>query len=290
MDWTVASGQGLVVRVSDSSETEVFPAFYAGYDRAFVLPDEKEERAGFVECLALNHGPVFERVSARFGAFRELVLAAEVDGVAVGGANVIVTPLPAWSVVTVHLNYVYVLPEARGRGLLRRLVDACRDVASALFPGVGPVVVFLELNDPSRLTAEQYASDSAASGVDQFDRIAIWARLGLRVVDFPYVQPPLSKAQEADDKLLLGVLADPAFRLPGALLGDHLERFFAISVLKTGTIESNLAASEQVSRCREIPEVALVDPVPHLDALRKESGAQRKGFRERLVELTRARG
>lgn len=248
MDIRFQSAHGLTVLASDDSASDTFATFYEGYDRAFTLPHEKESRAGFVECLALNRGPDFHRICGSLGPFRELVMVAEVDGMAVGGANFFATPLPACSVVTVNLNYLYVVPGSRGRGLARRMVDACRELTEWLFQGIGPVLIFLEMNDPLLLTAEQYERDSAVSGVDQFDRIVMGVRLGVRIVDFPYVQPPLSGTQEAGENLVYGLLADPPVRLTGAVLGAHLERFFAISVLKNGDVESNSQAAAQVRR------------------------------------------
>lgn len=279
------SAEGLAIRATDDSGSEAFTTFYEGYDRAFTLPDEKEDRDGFVDCLALNRGPAFRRICSRLGPFRELVMVAETDGKIVGGANLIIFPLREHAVVTLNLNYLYVLPGLRGRGLSRGLVGACREMAEWLFPGVGPVVLFLELNDPLLLTAEQYAQDSAAAGIDQFDRVMIWARLGVRIVGFPYVQPPLSETQHADGKLMLGLLADPAFRLTAGLLADHLERFFAISVLKNGDIETNGLAAAQVRECRSLDSIALLDPMPALDRLRQEIGSSGAGLRERLASV-----
>ncbi|HEX7309326.1 GNAT family N-acetyltransferase [Lentzea sp.] len=283
MDITFRSSRGLDVAASDDSAGSVFRAFYEGYDQAFTLPDEKESREGFVECMDLNRGPDFRRISARLGPFRELVVTAEIDGVPAGGANFLVTPLPDHAVVTLNLNYLFVRPGLRGRGLSRRLVDACRELAEWLFPCGGPVLVFLEMNDPLLITAEQYEQDSAVSGIDQFDRIAIWAKLGVRIVDFPYVQPPLSAAQEADGNLLYGLLADSPVELTGGLLADHLERFFAISVLKNGDVESNELAAEQVRTCRRIGSIGLLDPLPGLADLRQKVGTASNGIRRELV-------
>ncbi|PRY38018.1 GNAT family N-acetyltransferase [Umezawaea tangerina] len=284
MDTGFRSRKGLDVLVADDGASEVFTTFYEGYDQAFTLVDEKEERDGFVDCLALNHEPGYSRISARLGDFRELVVVAEIDGRTIGGANFLAAPLPGHAIVTMHLNYAFVLPGMRGRGLLRRLVDACREIAERLYPAAGPVVVFLELNDPLLLTAEQYAQDSAASGVDQFDRVAIWARLGVRVVDFPYVQPPLSDTQQPGGNLILAVLAEQDFELDGDLLADHLERFFAISVLKTGDLATNDLAAAQVRECRLLGPVALLDPLPALDDLRAQVGRTDVGVREQLAK------
>lgn len=43
---------GLTLATTDSGEGPVFEQFFEGYDRAFVLPDEKEDREGLATCLA----------------------------------------------------------------------------------------------------------------------------------------------------------------------------------------------------------------------------------------------
>lgn len=287
MEIRLRATRGLTIQASDSADDEVFPAFYAGYDRAFTLPEEKETRTGFEVCLGLNHGQRSAEISASLGAFREVVLVGRLDDEVVGGANVFVTPQTTHRVVTAALNYVYVLPGFRGRGLLRGIVQACCELGETLFPGIGPIVLFVELNDPLLLTEAEYEQDSAAAGVDQFDRVAIWARLGVRILDFPYVQPSLSPDQPADERLVLGVLAEPSFTLTGALLADHLERFFAISVRKTGEIAPDDLAAAQIRDARSRDLVPLLDPTHALPTLRTRIGKSDIGFRDQLAELLR---
>ncbi len=50
--------------------------------------------------------------------------------------------------------------------------------------GTAPAI-FIEQNDPLRLTAAEYAADTAHSGIDQVDLLAIWSRVGAEVLDFP---------------------------------------------------------------------------------------------------------
>jgi GNAT superfamily N-acetyltransferase len=265
--------ESLAIHMTDRADSEVFERFFAGYDRAFVLPDEKEGRDGLEECLALNHGTAHASLEARFGPFRELCLVADDgDGLPVGGANFIVMPSTraGTAIVTANLNYIYVDAEARGRGHLRQLLEAVMACAAGLFqPGHGLPLVFIEQNDPFRMSAESYERDTRAGGIDQLDRLRIWARLGARVVDFPYVQPALSDGQEADDSLIYSMLGSSASQLDAGVLHSHLRRFFGISVLKGRPLEADRVAASQLDWLEKMmaahTAIGLLDPAPLLD-------------------------
>ncbi len=255
--------------------------FYAGFDRAFVLPNEKETLEGIKQCLALNAGGEGARLAASWGRAREYVAVAEHRGSMVGGANFIVfatEPKDNGTTrrrILVHLNYIFVLPECRGNGYLREIIEAACSTAAVFAASNGGrlgrwlgfhawprPLVFIEQNDPYRLSADEYAADTAQAGIDQFSRIAVWAGLGARALDFDYVQPPLSADQEPDTNLVLAVLGSDRPSLPAALLKAHLERFFAISVLKgsdprsTPSANAQLEALDRAARAGE--EVALL--------------------------------
>lgn len=292
-------GEALRVRAS-TREDGVFERFHAAYDRAFVLANEKEDRAGFVECLALNHGDAATALAARYGPFREWVLVLEHGDALVGGGNLL-CHLQADAVgralgVDQNLNYVFVDAGHRGRGHLHDLVAAARAVARRSFPAalaageVLPDRVFMEINDPLRVSDADYAADTAATGLDQFDRVAIWARLGARLIDFPYVQPALSAGQAPAHDLLMAVLGAAGDELDACLLQRHLERFFGISVLKGADPSGNAEAAAQLracaAHCAAGRRLALLDPLPRLARLRAErerGGADpARGLRERL--------
>jgi len=287
----------LTLRTSDRGDGAVFDAFFAGYDRAFILPDEKEDEAGLRACLELNHGDARKTIEARYGPFVEWVALAEVNGAPVGGANLLATLVPdgcGGMQATANLNYVYLLPEARGRGLLRPLVAAVRGAVAARFREGGAPLLFLEQNDPFRMTAEDYVRDSEAAGIDQVDRLRIWARLGARIVDFPYVQPPLAPDRAPEDSLVYAVLGAPEDALSACVLGGHLRRFFAISVLKGAPIDTVAEVSRQLTAldadCQRGASVALLDPAPLLETLHgvpPQDGSG--GFRDRLVALEHRR-
>jgi GNAT superfamily N-acetyltransferase len=260
---------GLVITLSDASEGPVFERFFAGYDRAFVLPDEKEDIEGLKAALDLNHDREGAALAARYGPFRELCLIADdEDGTPVGGANFIAMPArSAPGVVTANLSYIYVDPEARGRGNLRRLVAAVRDAIAQVFAGTHGLLtplIFLEQNDPLAMSPEAYARDTEFTGLDQLDRLRIWSRLGARLIDFPYVQPPLSAQQEPDDALLYSVLGATGQSLDPRLLRDHLAGFFGISVLKGIPLDQDPTADRTMNSLDALAaagkSIELLDP------------------------------
>lgn len=246
---------GVRFRASSAPSGPVLDRFFEGYDQAFVLPNEKEDLAGFRQCLALNAGDEHARLVRRFGPFREMILVAEDDdGGLIGGANFICYPLPAapaatqGAVLSANLNYAYVTSSFRRRGHLKTLLDAVRETARRLFLSASQprLLLFLEMNDPMRLDAEAYALDSRHSGLDQMRRIEIWARLGTRIIDHAYAQPALSADRHPDDTLLYGVIGAPGPTLPACLLRGHLERYFGISVLKGRDPLADAAAGPQL--------------------------------------------
>lgn len=283
---------GLLVAATARPSSAVLPAFFAGYDRAFVLPNEKETLEGFAECLMLNEGQPYAALSTAYGAFRELVMVAHSpEGDMIGGANFIVYPL-ASGPSCLNLNYIYVMPEQRRKGRFAPLVRAVRETALAQFPspldtaagqGSPPEqpLIFIEQNDPLRMSPDEYERDTRYTGLDQVARIAIWAKLGARIVDFAYVQPALSESQAADFNLVYSVLGADGASLPACLLRDHLERFFAISVLKGRGLQSSPEAAAQVAEftalCRRGERVRLLDPTV---ALQRLGALQPRNFAE----------
>lgn len=242
-------------------------AFFEGYDRAFVLPNEKEKINGFHDCLSLNLPPVYERLAARHGPFREFVALAvdtnQAPEVTVGGANLICYPLRTEAgehFLVVNLNYIFVLPEHRRRGYFSRILKACEQLARGAFKPRGeapnpngiPLLMFMELNDPLLLDPRDYDMDTAHSGMDPLQRIRVWTKVGARIIDLPYVQPALSKTQAADHNLLLAVLGATGAKLPASLLRDHLKHFFSISVLKGRDVRDDADARTQMTILEEM--------------------------------------
>lgn len=277
--WTMTVGDALLVEATGDPDSPVLDRFFAGYDRAFVLPDEREELDGFRACLALN-----ESCRHRFGrTHMELVMTVRdgEGGALLGGANFLATAMPAipgHPPVAVALNYVFVEQAARGRGLSRCLLEAVGRLANRALgfsdEGQWPAL-FIEQNDPLLLSEQAYAADTARSGVDQVDRLRIWEKLGARLVDFPYVQPPLSAGQNADTSLAYAVVDFPGDRIAADFLHDHLESFFGISVLKGGDPADCPAAARQLGLLDAMAKageaVSLLPMRDALDRLQRDS-------------------
>jgi GNAT superfamily N-acetyltransferase len=254
-DISFLSPSGVRLDATSFPDSPIIDAFYSGYDRAFVLPDEKEGLAGFRDCLALNHGAERARLEARYGRFREYagLLVEDNAGATVGGANFIAFVHDGGAPrISIALNYIFVDGAHRGKGILRRALQtllAFAPHALGLDPAIVPSI-FIEQNDPLAMGAAEYARDSAHSGTDQFARLEIWTRMGARIIDHAYVQPPLSAAQAAEDGLLLAVMHYPGATMDACFLADHLERFFAISVLKGRALDSEPSAQTQIDALR----------------------------------------
>ncbi|MBY9066602.1 hypothetical protein K1X12_06805 [Hyphomonas sp. WL0036] len=230
------------------------PRFYAAYDAAFILPDEKEDLDGFCACLALNDGEAYERLSALYGPYREMVilLTEGANGPVLGAANFIAFAGNGAD-PTVSLSYIFVDASQRRRGLFGLLMHLVREEARDAFswpegPAPAPLI-FIEMNNPVKMNPEDYALDSDHAGLDQVDRLKIWERRGARLVGMEYRQPPLSDSQGSEDELLLGVIGSGgASSLPACRLAAHMRRFFGVTVLKGRAPESAPVAASQLAR------------------------------------------
>lgn len=273
IEWRTIADTGLDIALTDTGDGQVFERFFEGYDRAFVLPNEKEDADGFRACLALNHGAEKARLEREYGRFVELCLIARDSGDKsfVGGANFIAMEVAGddGPLVSANLNYIYVDAARRGKGYFGRLVRAVREAIRASLDWSGETLIFIEQNDPLHMSPEDYARDTAFTGLDQLDRMRIWAKQGAKVVDHPYVQPPLTPEAEPDDNLVYGVVSDRS-DISACTLRDHLRKFFGISVLKGEGVTKSREAREQLSAldamCAKGERIALLDATPFLGA------------------------
>lgn len=258
-------GDGVCLHVFTRSDDVRLLDFFAAYDAAFILEDEKEDLDGFKACLDLNDGAAYARLSGLYGPYREIVmmLTEGAAGPVLGAANFIAFAGDGEN-LTVSLSYIFVDAKQRSRGHFSRLMALVRSEAKAAFAWSGAPpdpLVFIEMNDPVNMSPEDYALDSAHAGLDQVDRLKIWERRGARILAMPYRQPPLSAQQTADSDLLLGVLDAKGDSLSACLMAQHMRRFFGVTVLKGADPAESPVAAEQLARldkaCVEGGEVAL---------------------------------
>lgn len=272
--FSLISASGLKIDASTNAGDGVFDDFYLDYDKAFVLENEKESYEGFTDCLALNGGDAFSRLVDQFGAFREFVIVVRntQTGARIGGANFIAFLLrrsvnSSDTLLSMNLNYVFINPAFRRGGFFKQLVSDLPDIALRLFAAANPhdlqikrsssgsrhpnisreLIMFIEQNDPYRMSRADYERDTQFTGLDQFARIGIWQRLGAKIVDFSYAQPPLTSKQSADVNLVCGVLGVRSEMLDACLFRSHLERFFGISVLKGADPMQEPTAAQQLA-------------------------------------------
>lgn len=304
---SLTSTSGLVIEATTSADDGLLEEFYRDYDGAFVLENEKEGYDGFAECLGLNAGDQYANLVGRYGPFREFVAVVRdaATGARLGGANFIIFPVSGAAarelVLSINLNYIFVNAQLRRKGIFRQLIADLPALAFRLYAETNStdlpkasrgarapqVYIFIEQNDPFRMSREDYDRDTELTGLDQVARIGLWSRLGARIVDFPYVQPPLSKDQDADDTLAYAVLGARDADLDACLLRAHLERFFGISVLKGADLSVEPTAAAQLSelaiRCKEKRRVLLLDGnVPVIESALAKTAKRPATLREAL--------
>jgi hypothetical protein len=305
---SLTSSSGLVIDATTTADDGLLEEFYCDYDDAFVLENEKEGYDGFAECLGLNAGEQYANLVGRYGPFREFVAIVRdpATGARLGGANFIIFPVSGANarelVLSINLNYVFVNAQLRRKGVFRQLMGDLPAVAFRLFAETNTAdlpaaqrtgarqpqaYIFIEQNDPFRMSHEDYDRDTQLTGLDQVARIGLWSRLGARIVDFPYVQPPLSKDQDADDTLAYAVLGARDADLDACLLRAHLERFFGISVLKGADLSAEPTAAAQLLelaiRCKDNRRVLLLDGnVPMIESALAKTANRPATLREAL--------
>jgi len=307
---SLVSTSGLMIEATTAADDGLLEEFYRDYDGAFVLENEKEGYDGFAECLGLNAGDHYATLVKRYGPFREFVAVArdQATGERLGGTNFIIFPVsPATArelVLSINLNYIFINAQLRRKGAFRKLMGDLPAIAFRLFAltnaadlpktpggaGGGQIYIFIEQNDPFRMSREDYDRDTELTGLDQVARIGLWSRLGARIVDFPYVQPPLSKDQDSDDTLAYAVLGARDADLDACLLRAHLERFFGISVLKGADLSVEPTAAAQLSelavRCKDNRRVPLLDGnVPVIESALARTAGRPATLREALRKL-----
>ena len=219
---------------------EEFASFYKIYADAFPLADEREPPEAFLEIAALNGRT---DVQARYGPWREIVAGIRLrQGEPLAGGIIFGVTTSPFHVAfgcqaSIQNIYIFLERAARGRGATASAKSHMENCALAAYgfdmcAGKIPPLIFLEVNNPMRMSSAEIEEDTARSGIDPFRRYIYWKRNGFAPLDLHYVQPPLRAEASAVRYLDLFCTAGAADAIPAELIAAHLDAFISISVLK----------------------------------------------------------
>jgi GNAT superfamily N-acetyltransferase len=223
------------------------------YSPEFPDPDEKESLDNIERYLEL-------KTQGWYGDNAYHVVVVEAGDAIVAGAISDYLADPNAGVV----EFLVVTPAARGQGLGRRLLDVTEASIDADAQRVGrPAADFIiaEINDPFRV-------DLAADNLDPFLRARVWSGWGYRKLDFPYVQPALSEAQQPVRHLLLAVkpvMAAYAKSIPGARLLATVRAYleWAMRIPDPDANAEYRAMREHLARSDRVASIPLARYVGH---------------------------
>lgn len=158
------------------------------YVREFPDPHERESLANMERYLEL-------KARGWYGANSYHVMLMRQNGEVVGGSVFDYLAKPNAGVI----EFLFTRPARRRRGLGRALLDATsrvleRDARSANGKPLRAIVA--EMNDPFRPV-------ETPDNMDPFQRAEIWGKWGFGRLEFPYVQPALSRRQQPVECLAL---------------------------------------------------------------------------------------
>jgi GNAT superfamily N-acetyltransferase len=158
-------------------------------------------------------------------------------------------------------EYIVADRDVRGTGLGRSLFEARKALLDAEAAGRGQVNchgVFIEVDNPER-TPAQFAEAEGETALELRERVRLFAHLGFRRVDAPYVQPALAPGKQAIDYMdLLFAPWDMASTpdIPADWVFDTVEAIW--SAWTPDTFASHLATLRDRVRT---PQLALLDPL-----------------------------
>jgi hypothetical protein len=152
---------------------------------------------------------------------------------------------------------IYTFLHERYRGLvpMRDFIAFAKETACSTFGQANPqkAVIFFEVNNPLRMTADEIAADVESSGLHPLRRYMFWFRCGFRPLDMQYVQPRLRDDAQPVRYLDLFCSRTDAMVIPAAVVLSHLHAFCSISVLKNlnASADSDFAAMESWLKGRD---------------------------------------
>src|SRR5271154_4680256 len=164
-------------------DLEILERFYNDiYVAEFPIRDERESLQNMRNYLRL-------KASGWYGKNNYHILMGFSDGNPVAGAFFDYLDEPNSAV----MEFLVVSHELRGTGCGRRLLEETERLVAndaQMLGREGLDCIVAEMNDPFKQSKDS---------MDPFIRAAIWDGWGYRRVDFPYIQPALSKGKEHVD-------------------------------------------------------------------------------------------
>jgi hypothetical protein len=277
-----SSGRRLCYEDISPTGTTEFGKLYSIYSAMFPLPDEREPPEAFVEIAALN-----ERadVQALYGPWREIITGIRLrPGEPLVGGNIFGVTTSPFHIAfgcqaSIHDIYLFLEPAARGNGAAADAKPYKEARALAAFgfaagSGKMPPLIFLEVNNPLRMTPEEIEEDTARSGINPWRRYIFWKRSGFAPLDFAYVQPALRAETSAVRYLDLFCTAGPAEAIPAELVAAHLNAFISISVLKGRAASENPEFAQMANDLQPGQVVRFVpDSAPEQQFIAREAAA-----------------
>ena len=265
----------LKIRFINRKGQEDFQTLYNFYLSFFCLPDETETFEGFEKTLELNTD---KSLLQKYGNYEEswFYLSKE-DGEneIVAGANFSVYSADKTLYETqglkgtVHITYIFVENAYRSLGLAKYLLNLIEKYSEQFIGGEGQIAYFCEQNAPEMMSAEEYFSDNLCALVDQCDRLIWWDKTGFKRLNFNYIQPPLNPGQNPCTNLTLNVKSGLQLRFPAPVVSFHLERFFAIAVLKGSDPMKDPTFVAQMEDLKRVETIGLSGDVLYYQELKE---------------------
>jgi hypothetical protein len=252
----------LKVNFINRKDQKEFQSLYNFYLSFFCLPDETETFDGFEKTLELNTD---KNLIGKYGKYEEAwyYLCTEDENEIIAGANFSVYSADGeiknkqGLKGTVHITYIFVKNEYRNFGLAKYLLRLIEAYSEEFIGGAGQIAYFCEQNAPEMMHAEEYFSDNLCALVDQCDRLIWWDKAGYKRLGFNYIQPPLNPGQNPCVNLTLNVKSGLQLRFPAPVVFFHLERFFAIAVLKGSDPMNDSTFVEQMKKLEKLEFISL---------------------------------
>lgn len=196
---------------NDPAFDEILAAYHKQLQRTFPLEGEIEAAETYAAYLK-DKSMTWDMVVLR-DAEKNIIGGIQYQIVEVGGQNI---NKAAWG------EHIWLAPEARNYDNFRGLIK----IAEERIKKSGGDLVFMEFNNPEKMTPAQILEDSAA-GISPADREKVWGRVGIHVpVDsvgrMPEYGQPSMDGQPAVEFLSLGFIGSKPLTGKSITASDYL--------------------------------------------------------------------